>query len=630
MPAPTNGLTVIGRIFNEVAAWRKRFGSRMGFSTTANTAFDASIDNNYQEMAVSAAGVGYNLPTHKPCSSLNHFVVNIGQFVPVGEVRPAQTGVPGTPTGTVNGTAGSTSIAYKVVARAGSLQVASAAVTVTTANATLSAANSISLAWTPVLGANAYDIYRTSAAGTPSTTGLIGTLAAAVVDVIGSTVTGTMNFTDTGLTADSSTAPSANTTGGLVGGINVYGNLTVNALATPATPLIANVGTTGAATVAYKVVARSGTILNPSGVTAASSAGSTASSNATLSTTNYNTITWQPVPGAVSYDIYRTTAPTTPSTTGKIANVSDANTLSDTGLAGDSGTAPTANTTGIIASGTSGTASLASITDTNGNPEIVFTATASAVNGLTETNAALSGTVILATSGSDTNIPFTINTKGTGALTLAPVAAGGTVVVGGTAQTGAITVGSSSGTQSVLIGNGAGVATVSVAATGVAGNTVNVATGATAGAAVDTLNLATGNALSTAAKKVNIATGVPNTSGNNQVIIGGGVTSAVSVNAVVTSYQSINYIATEGGANNAITGTLTDAAGNNVTLAAGLRVAVKLAHSLQAGANTFALNGTSKNIRSHFNVANNIATAYVSTGLIEMMYDGVEWVDLSQ
>ncbi len=58
---------------------------------------------------------------------------------------------------------------------------------------------------------------------------------------------------------------------------------------------------------------------------------------------------------------------------------------------------------------------------------------------------------------------------------------------------------------------------------------------------------------------------------------------------------------------------------------------VKLAHSLQAGANTAAMNGGSaKNIKSHYNPATDIGTAYVSTGIIDMVYDGTEWLDLSQ
>lgn len=92
-----------------------------------------------------------------------------------------------------------------------------------------------------------------------------------------------------------------------------------------------------------------------------------------------------------------------------------------------------------------------------------------------------------------------------------------------------------------------------------------------------------------------------------------------------------NYVATESGGNNAIVFTLLDANGNYVPLAAGLRVMVKLAHTLQAGANTANMNGFgTKSILSHFNTSNNIGTAYAATGIIDMVYNGTAWQDLSQ
>ncbi len=85
------------------------------------------------------------------------------------------------------------------------------------------------------------------------------------------------------------------------------------------------------------------------------------------------------------------------------------------------------------------------------------------------------------------------------------------------------------------------------------------------------------------------------------------------------------YIGVETGANNAIVGTFP-----GVPLKAGTCVDVQLAHTLQAGANTFALNGTSKSIVSHFNTANNIATVYAATGQWAGCYNGTAWVDLSE
>lgn len=95
---------------------------------------------------------------------------------------------------------------------------------------------------------------------------------------------------------------------------------------------------------------------------------------------------------------------------------------------------------------------------------------------------------------------------------------------------------------------------------------------------------------------------------------------------------SVNYIATETGSNNAIAGSL----GTSLALVtpySGLIVQVKLAHTLQAGANTFTLNGGSAvAIKSSRNPANNIATAYASTGTITLLYDatGPYYLDMSQ
>lgn len=105
-------------------------------------------------------------------------------------------------------------------------------------------------------------------------------------------------------------------------------------------------------------------------------------------------------------------------------------------------------------------------------------------------------------------------------------------------------------------------------------------------------------------------------------------TAKIWLGSLPAAYPALNYIATEGGANNAITGTLTGA-----VVADGLTVTVQLAHSLQAGANTFALNGgTALGIKSSRNPANNIATAYAATGRIHLSYTttGPLWLDLGQ
>jgi hypothetical protein len=102
-----------------------------------------------------------------------------------------------------------------------------------------------------------------------------------------------------------------------------------------------------ASTWTYVVVAKDAN----GNVTAASAAASTAAGAATLTASAYNTLTWALIPGAYSYDIYRTVHATSPTTTGKIGTFQpylspSATGFKDTGLAGDGTTAPTVNTTG--------------------------------------------------------------------------------------------------------------------------------------------------------------------------------------------------------------------------------------------------------------------------------------------
>jgi len=102
-----------------------------------------------------------------------------------------------------------------------------------------------------------------------------------------------------------------------------------------------------------------------------------------------------------------------------------------------------------------------------------------------------------------------------------------------------------------------------------------------------------------------------------------GVTNIANANITVGP----NFIATENGANNAIA----CAAASGPALTTGLEVAIQLAHTLQAGANTFAYNGgTALGIKSHYNTANNIGTAYAATGIVTLIYNGTLWLDMAQ
>lgn len=129
--------------------------------------------------------------------------------------------------------------------------------------------------------------------------------------------------------------------------LNFYsltGNSVVSTvLATPGAPTVTPIGTHGASTWTYKIVAK----LSDGTVTAVGPAGSTAVGDDVLDSTNKNSLAWTAVTGAATYDVYRTVVGVSPTTTGKIANVST-NAYIDAGAAGDSSTPPSFNTTGRV------------------------------------------------------------------------------------------------------------------------------------------------------------------------------------------------------------------------------------------------------------------------------------------
>lgn len=164
-----------------------------------------------------------------------------------------------------------------------------------------------------------------------------------------------------GMTASTAVAGGAATvslsmdTPGAVGGTNsenvTDGGFAVTGFANP----------TAATTVTYKLVAH----LADGTATEAGAASSTAASTATLSAANLLRLTWSAVPGAASYTVYRTVAPTSPATTGKVVANTAALTLDDTGLAGGGETAPTVGSTGRLVS-TALTASRVPLVGTGG------------------------------------------------------------------------------------------------------------------------------------------------------------------------------------------------------------------------------------------------------------------------
>lgn len=100
-------------------------------------------------------------------------------------------------------------------------------------------------------------------------------------------------------------------------GISILGAGAATALATPsAAPTVTPIGTAGTTSYSYTIAY----IDSLGGVTAASAVGSTATGNATLSATNYNTVSWAAAPtGTAGIALYRTEAAgSSPTTTGLI------------------------------------------------------------------------------------------------------------------------------------------------------------------------------------------------------------------------------------------------------------------------------------------------------------------------
>lgn len=110
----------------------------------------------------------------------------------------------------------------------------------------------------------------------------------------------------------------------------------------PSSVSVSTVGAGDTTSYTYIVVARAS-----SGTSQGSSAVTITTANATLTSSNFNVITWSSVASAVSYDVYRTASGGTPSSTGKIGNTTSLF-LNDTGLAGDSTSPPITNSSGTV------------------------------------------------------------------------------------------------------------------------------------------------------------------------------------------------------------------------------------------------------------------------------------------
>jgi hypothetical protein len=126
-----------------------------------------------------------------------------GSIVNTGGLTSNALGIPSAPTVTPQGASGSTIWGYKLtaVSSVGETTISASGSTLT-GNATLTSSNFNRIAWTAVPGAKQYKIYRHSAGGSPSTRGLIATIAAVSIP----------QFDDTGLAASGS-EPGANRSG---------------------------------------------------------------------------------------------------------------------------------------------------------------------------------------------------------------------------------------------------------------------------------------------------------------------------------------------------------------------------------------------------------------------------------
>ena len=200
------------------------------------------------------------------------------------------------------------------------------------------------------------------------------------------------------------------------GTLSLQGGLTAAALPTPSAPTITTGGTAGSTTYSYTITALDGV-----GETIASSAGSTATGNATLTAGNYTIITWNSISGATSYKVYRTVGG---ATQGLITTVTTklgaTQTTNDTGLAA-SGSSPTTNTTGS-----------ATFTGTIQGGSSLTLGTASTTNGtLVLKNATNANTVTLQTGTTSSSYSLVLPTAvGTTGQCLSTTVAGSTSTLG--------------------------------------------------------------------------------------------------------------------------------------------------------------------------------------------------------
>jgi hypothetical protein len=159
--------------------------------------------------------------------------------------------------------------------------------------------------------------------------------AGATLDATGATVTGitagaTPGGSDTQLQFNDAGSLGANS--GLSYNktsrdLTVAGSATISGatMTAPATPSVSQVGSAGSTAYTYKIAAR----MTDGRMTQLSSAGTTATGNATLTGSNYNSLSWSAYSGADAYYVYRTASSGSPSTLG-LLDVITGTTYNDT------------------------------------------------------------------------------------------------------------------------------------------------------------------------------------------------------------------------------------------------------------------------------------------------------------
>jgi hypothetical protein len=378
-----------------------------------------------------------------------------------------------------------------------------------------------------------------------------------------------------GLQVGQSAQISGNT--GIGGGLNVQGSSVLggglNQLATPAAPTVTPQGTTGAQRWDYTITA----VNAYGGETLASSAGTTATGNATLTGTNFNRVTWSAVSGATSYKIYRTftTGATSPTTTGLVGSTTTLS-FDDTGFAAV-GSAPTVNTTGQLT--VTGSANFQNATNSTTAFQIQNSSGTNLLNVDTTTN-----TVGINDGAGANNVVVNIGTGVTGSSNTSIVtigsansAASQTTILGGNgasaislqAQGGAgIAIGTSNNNSITIGNNGSASGTITIGRSTTGSNSINIGSGNLT-SATQTVNIANGTSTTSGGEVVNIANGVPGSGTTNTVNIGASGAATGTVGVTIGSIGAAAHTTTIQGGNGAGAISLLTAAGGTINIATG-------------------------------------------------------------